>query len=374
MVYRSFRRLQSRCDDLEDSAESLVRRNEQLAALSNVFSQIADDMSFERVVNASLRETARIMDADMVSLRRLDGEWLVSIGAMFRDGREITLTSSMKMGVGLTGRAAAEQRTIRIDKDAELSMAPYLPANGAQNDDTPSPSEQSMGRRQESGIIAPLIVAQKTVGALAVWSTEAHHFTAEDEGVLELMASQVATAMVASRIMEERDRQAHIDALTGLPNRLQLAEDMAGELAALSGLSRSAVFAMVDIDNFKSFNDQFGHSAGDVALQNIGSVMRASIRAADRVYRYGGEEFLMVFMNSTPAEGLRMAERLRQAVSLQLNDIRPVTVSIGLASLPRDGADPHKLIELADRAMYRAKSGGRDRVVAWDFAQEQAVA
>jgi diguanylate cyclase (GGDEF)-like protein len=369
--YRTFRHFEQERRSLQQAADSLAQRNEQLAALSNVFSQIATDMSFENVVNASLRETARIMGAEMVSLRRLEGEWLVSVGAMLRDGRPVKLASDMQMGVGLTGQAAAEQRTIRIDRDAELSMAPRLPANGAMDDDTPSPSVQSRGRRQESGIIAPLIVGSRVVGALAVWSTEVAHFTREDESVLEMMASQVATAMVAALIMEERDRQAHLDALTGLPNRLQLAEDMGGVLAALAGLSQSAVFAMIDIDNFKEFNDEHGHSAGDVVLQNIGAVMQASIRTTDHVYRYGGEEFLVVFMHATPAEGHRLAERLRQAIEFQIHSLGAVTVSIGLASLPSDGTDPRTLIELADGAMYRAKRGGRNRTIVWEIMPEE---
>jgi diguanylate cyclase (GGDEF)-like protein len=373
-LYHTLRRYERERRSLEQTAMSLSRRNEQLAALSNVFSQIASDMSFESVVNATLRETARIMDADMVSLRRLEGDRLVSVGAMLRDGRSLKLTSEMVMGVGLTGRAAAEKRTIRIERDAELSMSPRLPANGGQDRDTLSPSEQTSGRRQESGIIAPLIVGNRIVGALAVWSTHVGRFTREDEGVLEMMASQVATAMVAALVMEERERQAHLDALTGLPNRLQLAEDLGGDLAAMAGLSRSAVFAMMDIDHFKEFNDAHGHGAGDVVLQNIGSVMRASIRTTDHVYRYGGEEFLVVFMNASPAEGHRLAERLRQAVELQLHNVQPITVSIGLASLPEDGTDPRTLIELADSAMYRAKRGGRNRTVVWEQSEQEAVA
>jgi len=370
-MYPTLRRYQRERQAHEHATESLVRRNEQLAALSNVFSQIASDMSFEHVVNASLRETARIMGADMVSLRRLEGEWLVSVGAILRDGRPVKLTSNMQMGIGLTGMAAAEKRTIRIDRDAEVSMAPRFSANGGRDADLPSVSEQTGSRRLESGIIAPLIVGSRVVGALAVWSKEVAHFTKEDEAILEMMASQVATAMVAALIMEERERQAHIDPLTSLPNRLQLAEDMGGELAALAGLSHMAVFAMVDIDHFKEFNDAHGHSAGDVVLQNLGSVMQASIRTMDHVYRYGGDEFLVVFMNASPAEGHRLAERLREAIELQLNDLRLVTVSIGLASLPHNGTDPRMLIELADEAMYQAKRGGRDRTMVWDAVQPE---
>jgi diguanylate cyclase (GGDEF)-like protein len=239
------------------------------------------------------------------------------------------------------------------------------------SDDTPSPSEQARSHRQESGIIAPLIVGSQVIGALAVWSTEVAHFTAEDEGVLEMMASQVATAMVAASTMDERERQARMDALTVLPNRLQLAEDLGGELITLAKTSRNAVFAMVDIDHFKGYNDEFGHGAGDAVLQNIGTAMRASIRVTDHVYRYGGEEFLVVFVDVTPEEGYRLAERLRQAIAQQDQIYRPVTVSIGLASLPRDGTDPIALIERADVAMYRAKRGGRNRTMVWETADEE---
>jgi diguanylate cyclase (GGDEF)-like protein len=362
---RALVRLRDERRELQESADSLQRRNEQVAALTNVFNQIADDMSFEQVVKASLRETGRIMNAEMVSLRRLEGDRLVSLGATLKDGRAIKLASVMKLGVGLTGRAVAEKRVVRIDHDAEELMAPSLPDNGSSQDDTPSPSVQSRGRQQESGIIAPLIVGSRPVGALAVWSTEPSHFTEEDEEVLRLMASQVATALVASSIMEERERQAHLDALTGLPNRLQLAEDLADELSALSGLSRQAVFTMVDIDHFKNFNDEFGHSFGDVILQNIGSVMTNAIRKTDHVYRYGGEEFLIVFMDSSPEEGLRLAERLRQAVQLHLSDLHSVTVSVGLASLPQDGTEARILIERADQALYNAKRAGRNQSAVW---------
>ncbi len=367
--YRTFQRLESERRGLSDLTRSLAQRNEQLTALSNVFNQIADDMSFEHVVNASLRETARIMNADMVSLRRLEGERLISVGAILQDGRPVKLDSDMIMGQGLTGRAAAEQRIIRIDHSAEISMAPNVPASML--NDSNSPSGQTRSRRQESGIIAPLIVGARVVGALAVWSIEVNHFTQDDESVLELMASQIATAMVASSIMEERDLQAHRDALTGLPNRLQLTEDLGSIFAALAGLSHTAVFAMVDIDHFKGFNDEYGHSAGDVVLQNIGAVMQACIRTTDHVYRYGGEEFLIVFVDASPAEGHRLAERMRQAIEYQMHNIRPVTVSIGLASLPVDGTDPYALIELADSAMYRAKRGGRNRTMVWDLMQEE---
>ena len=133
------------------------------------------------------------------------------------------------------------------------------------------------------------------------------------------------------------------------------------------------MFAMIDVDNFKHFNDDFGHSAGDVVLQNIGAVMKESIRDCDHIYRYGGDEFLVVFMDAGPDEGYRLADRLRLAVKDELNELRVVTISVGLSSLPRDGTEPGKLVDLADRALYAAKREGRNRIVVWSASEERVA-
>jgi diguanylate cyclase (GGDEF)-like protein len=129
---------------------------------------------------------------------------------------------------------------------------------------------------------------------------------------------------------------------------------------------------MVDIDHFKRLNDDFGHRVGDVTLQKVASVMRLSIRDADRIYRYGGEEFVIIFADVGRSEATVLAERLLRSVAEtplsgdQLEPVGPVTITAGLALMPEHGSDFGELIELADRAMYRAKESGRNRVVVWD--------
>jgi hypothetical protein len=107
---------------------------------------------------------------------------------------------------------------------------------------------------------------------MSCWSREQFHFTIEDERLLEMMASSVATAIVASETVETNARHAYIDPLTDLPNRRQLNEDLHGFLARLHEKSASAVVAMADIDHFKRFNDDYGHKAGDITLQTVASV------------------------------------------------------------------------------------------------------
>jgi diguanylate cyclase (GGDEF)-like protein len=226
-------------------------------------------------------------------------------------------------------------------------------------------------KRVESGIIVPLIVGARIVGTLSCWSHQPHAFAETDERVLEMMASQVATAVVAADQQEVLERRALSDPLTNLPNRRQLAEDMT-EFAAWHGEGGSAVVAMMDIDHFKQLNDDFGHKVGDVTLQKVASVMRQALRDGDKIYRYGGEEFLVIFAGAGEADAVPLTERVLRAVAEtpltgdNLEPVGPVTISAGLAIMPAHGNEIPELIVLADRAMYQAKDSGRNRIVIWD--------
>jgi diguanylate cyclase (GGDEF)-like protein len=224
----------------------------------------------------------------------------------------------------------------------------------------------------------PLIVGARVVGTISCWSQRRNAFSEGDERVMEMMASQVATAIVAADTTEKSETRAMQDPLTALPNRRQLDEDLEGRLRQLAEDGRTAVFAMVDIDHFKHFNDEYGHRVGDVTLQKVASVMRSSARDDDLLYRYGGEEFLVIFTDTRPEDAVTLAERLRLAVEVaplsgeNLDPVGPVTISIGLALLPEHGTDIGRLIEMADKAMYRAKTNGRNRVELWDGEEDPA--
>jgi diguanylate cyclase (GGDEF)-like protein len=355
--------------ELAELTEHLEYRNNQLNALYNVFNEITDTLSLRYVVRATLQESIRIMRADMVVLRILRGDELRVVGAMTGTGKEIDVIGPIKLGEGPTGRAAKRGRTLRIDEGSEEMMAP--PGSGAVTpDDTARPIT---GAELESGLVVPLIVGARVVGTLSCWSHEVAAFSDGDERVLEMMASQVATAIVAADTTDRSERRALHDPLTLLPNRRQLDEDISdGKLMEIVEEGRSAVVAMIDIDHFKRFNDEYGHRVGDVTLQKVASVLRSSARDQDIVYRYGGEEFVIVFADSKPEDAANLAERLRLAVESaplsgeQLNPVGPVTISVGLALLPQHSSDFGELINMADSAMYRAKANGRNRIEFWD--------
>ncbi len=359
LINRAFTSSETERTALRETTRTLQYRNDQLSALYAVFSEITDTLSMDYVISATLRETLRVMKSTMVVLRLLQGSELVVVGNLTDAGVVVPNMGSVPLGEGPTGRVARRGRSMRIGHGAQALLGP-----------SSDPEDPNSG--VESGIIVPLIVGARVVGTLACWSRQQDAYSEEDEKVLEMMASQVATAVVAADHAETSERRAMHDPLTGLPNRRQLTEDIASQISILSESGQRAGVAMIDVDHFKRLNDDFGHRVGDVSLQKIASVMRNALREGDMVYRYGGEEFVAIFKGASGPEALVAAERLRLAVETtpltgdQLEPVGPVTISIGIALLPDHGGDIDALIEMADKAMYRAKECGRNRVEVWD--------
>jgi diguanylate cyclase (GGDEF)-like protein len=181
--------------------------------------------------------------------------------------------------------------------------------------------------------------------------------------------TQVLRRLVAERTREldlanrKLDALAHHDALTQLPNRRRFDEYLEAIWDACGQQQRPLTLMVVDVDHFKAYNDRHGHAAGDAVLQSLAKVLGSSLRRSeDLIARYGGEEFVVVMPGADKAAALAAAEQLRLAVDrMQLG----VSVSIGVASqVPTAGDSRSTLFERADKALYQAKQGGRDRVVA----------
>jgi diguanylate cyclase (GGDEF)-like protein len=186
--------------------------------------------------------------------------------------------------------------------------------------------------------------------------------------VNKALRDQVTTI---DRLRVELREQAIRDALTGLYNRRYLDEVLAAELSRASHEGYPLSVALLDVDRFKRINDTYGHAAGDRMLAAIGALLGRSVRKGDVACRYGGEEFLVILPNAGQQDALARAEEWRTGcAALRVDDDDStdrtvgVTVSIGVATAPQDGAEPAAVLAAADRALYAAKRGGRDRVVA----------
>lgn len=165
----------------------------------------------------------------------------------------------------------------------------------------------------------------------------------------------------------EMTRQAHTDFLTGLHNRRSFFEQGEREWVRSMRHGSDMAVLMLDIDFFKAVNDRHGHQAGDEVLQGLSRMCQQNIRSIDLAGRLGGEEFAILLPETGPVRAREVAERLRTAVSAHPMPVAaghaiPITISIGVASLHADHADLQALLQAADRALYAAKTAGRNRV------------
>jgi diguanylate cyclase (GGDEF)-like protein len=200
---------------------------------------------------------------------------------------------------------------------------------------------------------------------------------ADDLLLKPLDPAQLERKLIAAGRVTALHRRMHDDArhdaLTGLGNRLRLAEDLDVLRGRVERYGHVYCAALFDIDDFKGYNDTRGHAAGDEALKTVAAALSREIRTGDAVYRYGGEEFLVLLPEQTLESATLAAERLRVAVE-ELRIPHPaggvVTVSAGVAGLDDTFTGPDELFELADQAMYRAKEGGRNRVEVHQAAGE----
>ena len=163
-------------------------------------------------------------------------------------------------------------------------------------------------------------------------------------------------------VNQELRRLAATDALTSLNNRGAFEDHLARELSRAFRYSTDLSLVMLDVDHFKLFNDRFGHTSGDDVLRAVARLIRATARGTDFVARFGGEEFAVLLPHCNSRGALSQAERFRQVIAGWAWPLRPITVSVGVATTTPELLDAAVLVRLADEALYRAKQAGRNQV------------
>jgi len=226
---------------------------------------------------------------------------------------------------------------------------------------------------------APLVTPSgSALGTLCIIDRVPRRLTPPMAKALKALARQVVRLLELRRALAEletlaqaqQERQQQLeatqqtmtDSLTGLKNRRAFDQILREDSSRMARTQSSLALILLDIDGFKAFNDEFGHVSGDEALQQLARVLQSQARAYDRVARYGGEEFAIVLPDTSMAEALGVAERIRQEVQDAHWPHRPVTVSLGVAAA-RASQDSLTLVARADKALYQAKATGRNCVV-----------
>jgi len=216
-----------------------------------------------------------------------------------------------------------------------------------------------------------MIAQGNTLGTLHL-EFDASDSTAEKEreGCEQLAvsaASQIALSLANLQLRETLREQSIRDPLTRLFNRRFLEESLERELQLATRKHQPLTVLFVDLDHFKTFNDAFGHDAGDTVLQHLAQLFCSFFRATDICCRYGGEEFAIILPESSAWDALIRAESLRDEVKkLRLQHMKqplgPISISVGIATFPDHATSSSQLLAAADRCLYESKTRGRDRV------------
>ncbi len=219
----------------------------------------------------------------------------------------------------------------------------------------------------------PLVAQGETLGVVYVECSspgvaamvEAHQTPLHE--LVELTAMSVASLNLRSKLEHQSIR----DGLTGLFNRHFMEIALERELRRAARQSKMVAVLMLDVDHFKKFNDTFGHEAGDTVLREVAETLRQSVRNEDIICRYGGEEFVAILPEISLEGALERAEYVRRMISeirsrFRGEGLREITISIGVATYPQNGESTDQMLRASDRALYEAKSRGRNCVVLAD--------
>jgi diguanylate cyclase (GGDEF)-like protein len=218
-----------------------------------------------------------------------------------------------------------------------------------------------------SVIACPLIVSQSAEGLIRLDSRNIGCYAQDDLRFLDIFLGLVNTAVANAKLFAQTQQLALTDGLTGLYRRQPFMDQLDRELARSIRTREPLSVLMLDIDDFKKYNDNFGHTAGDLMLRSVSEIMRSSVSADSMCARYGGEEFSVFLPKMSKEQALQVANRMRQSVEEKVRGAvhgsgKPVTVSIGLASFPDDAQSDLELIRRSDQRLYQAKKQGKNRV------------
>ena len=220
----------------------------------------------------------------------------------------------------------------------------------------------------QASLCVPMMAQGQTLGVLHLHFQQAESLTETVQQLAVTVAEHIALALANLHLREKLQHQSDRDPLTGLFNRRYMAECLEKEVRRAEHQQQSLGIIMLDVDHFKSFNDTFGHEAGDLVLRELGRFLQKQIRHSDIACRYGGEELILIIPAVALDVTYQRAEQLRQGIKrLQMRhqhqSLGTLSLSLGVAIFPQHGTTVEALLQAADAAMYCAKQQGRDRVV-----------
>ncbi|MBI4744323.1 MAG: sensor domain-containing diguanylate cyclase [Actinobacteria bacterium] len=331
---------------LEDSKRELSKRYADLEKIHEIVKAIHSTLSVKELSNVVRDILEKVLNLDLYSFMVFDN---IRKEFVFQTGRNLSTGTTNKILLEIK-----EQHPFWLKESKDFVVTKEI-----KTEDTGGPSYLTCLLFQTH---------KKMIGALCVTPESLKKITREDEEILIVVAAQVAIAIENAMLFELTKKLSIIDEQTNLFNHRYFQKRLVQELERTKRYNRPLSFIMADIDGFKSYNDKFGHTHGDIVISEVANIIVSNCREIDIVARYGGEEFAII-LPETDIDGARIvAEKLHKAVlnhkflgERERRD-QKVSLSFGVASYPKQALSASKLIKTADEALGQAKKEGRNKV------------
>ncbi len=357
-----------------ETAEGLAQEVQRLRGELEYQSRFAESLQYflerisstdaEKTYLAILTNSQELLHAERASLLVFnEATNELTVKAAVGLTTEVAEVSPMHLGEGISGAALQSGRPTIV---ADLEAAGI----------TPAPPERRY--KTKSFISYPIMIGGRKIGILNLTDKSGGApYDLVDASLLEIIAPQVALALERAEWQEKANQyqlMSITDPLTALPNRRYLEERLTEEVNRSKRYEYAMSFLMIDIDDFKLYNDRNGHQAGDVALQITAHALKGSLRSADVASRYGGEEFCILLPQTSLTEAGVIAERIRERIEhtsyphAKTQPLGAVTISLGVAAFSPFVNTAEQIIWAADRALYDAKSQGKNKIAFYQDA------
>lgn len=344
---------------LEASNAQLESRVRDLNVLFSTSRALSTSIELPAMMSSFFQTAARSLDVDRIAVLLYDARReILTVTRTHGFGEAETAIAGMTIrpGEGVSG-TVFQKKTLLYIRDLEADDR-FLHFRGKV-------------RLKGSMLALPLLTGDRCGGVMLLNRARTDAFSVDEAALFHVVASQVAAAAANALLFQKTQELATHDVLTALPNRRSLEARLELEFERASRFGTNMACLMIDVDHFKKFNDEHGHSVGDEVLKRTAALIGGQLRKVDMVARYGGEEFVAVLPRTDRHEAAGVAEKLRAAVAAApFRDIAgehglSLTISVGVADTQDAPQTPRQLLDMADFALLDAKNAGRNRVVAY---------
>ncbi len=325
----------------------LVRRNKLLMVINTISTVFIYSDDIISVFGRLIEKIQLVTDLGLC--------WIV-----LKEGGEKLI---LKGAAGISRDFRQKLEDGRFDDFHELVMSlqePFFVLEGEESKKYPGFSNEGIVFL----VAQPLMIGPDKAGVMAVGSRVPVSMGFDLASLIHLIGNHVSLIIEKVRLYEDARYLAVTDALTGIFNLRHFYDSLALEVARAKRYGTNFSVTIFDVDDFKSINDTYGHQAGDQVLRRIAAAIRQASRESDIAARYGGEEFVIIQTNTSKAEALKQAVRVKNAIESEyyIGQKIQISVSGGVAAFPEDGSDEKSLLYSADMALYEAKAMGKRQI------------